>query len=161
IRFGLAAAGQTSRTLLRRTQTDLDDLSFLDGAEPAVVIRGKRVDGSATDDEETDSDEAATEPPVKSKAAKNAQADDASAGQSDDDSQSEESIEENAPAAKPGLGARLASALRIGKGSGDAERAAMMHQLEEAAKSSDETIDYEYPSTDLLLPGESVHLEEH
>src|SRR6476646_1726542 len=43
IRVGLAAAGQmTSGALLRRTQTDLDEVSFSDGAEPAVVIRGKR-----------------------------------------------------------------------------------------------------------------------
>jgi len=159
IRVGLAAAGQmTGGALLRRTQTDLDDVSFSDGAEPAVVIRGKRIDGSTA--EEVAEHEAASEPPVKSKAAKNLQADDAPGGQSDSDSGSEGSTEPSADAAtKPGLGARLASALRIGKG--DAEREAMMHQLEEAAKSSDETIDYDYPSTDLLLQGESVHLEEH
>jgi S-DNA-T family DNA segregation ATPase FtsK/SpoIIIE len=163
IRFGLAAAGQmTGGALLRRAQTDLDDVSLADGAEPAVVIRGKRIDGSAAEEMETQENEAAVEPPVKSKAAKKSQADDASSGESDSEFGSEESSEQNtAVAAKPGLGARLASALRIGKGSGDAEREAMMHQLEEAAKSSDETIDYDYPSLDLLLQGESVHLEEH
>src|SRR5262249_35422161 len=135
--------------------------SFSDGAEPAVVIRGKRIDGSATEEEETEN-EAATEPPVKLKAAKKSQADDTPSAESDSESNSEESDEPSAAVVgKPGLGARLASALRIGKGSGDAERDAMMHQLEEAAKSSDEAIDYDYPSLDLLLQGESVHLEEH
>jgi S-DNA-T family DNA segregation ATPase FtsK/SpoIIIE len=157
IRFGLAAAGQmTSGALLRRTQTDLDDPSFSDGAEPAVVIRGKRLDGSAPEENDNSDVEQASEPPVKSKAAKNVQADAAAVDESKDESESTESSNEG----KPGLGARLASALRIGKG-GDAEREAMMHQLEEAAKSSDETIDYDYPSSDLLLAGESVQLEEH
>jgi len=158
IRVGIAAAGQmTGRTLLRRTQTDLDDLSLADGAEPAVVIRGKRLDGSVPEESVTDNEQPASEPPVKSKATKSAQADDRAVDESTDESASSESNNEG----KPGLGARLASALRIGKGSGDAEREAMMHQLEEAAKSSDETIDYDYPSPDLLLAGESVQLEEH
>jgi DNA segregation ATPase FtsK/SpoIIIE, S-DNA-T family len=158
IRFGLAAAGQmTGGALLRRTQTDLDDLSFSDGAEPAVVIRGKRLDGSAPEESQSDNVEQASEPPVRSKAVKNAQADAAAVDESKAESEPTESSNEG----KPGLGARLASALRIGKGSGDAEREAMMHQLEEAAKSSDETIDYDYPSPELLLQGESVHLEEH
>jgi S-DNA-T family DNA segregation ATPase FtsK/SpoIIIE len=158
IRFGVAAAGQmTGRTRLRRTETDLDDLALADGAEPSVVIRGKRLDGSAPEESASDQSEPAGEPPVKSKASKNTQADAVAVDESKEESESTESSND----AKPGLGARLASALRIGKSSGDAERDAMMHQLEEAAKSSDETIDYDYPSLDLLLAGESVQLEEH
>ncbi len=64
-------------------------------------------------------------------------------------------------AAQTGLASRLASALRIKNNGKNDERDEVLHQLDAAAYRTDENIDYEFPSLDLLLAGDSVHLEEH
>lgn len=152
-------------TWLRRKQADLDELQLADEAEPAVVIRGKRREGgNETEDEKHDEDDE-DGPTVKSKATAKSQADDSNgdeaAAQADNPASVDSESEESKSTAKLGLGARLASALRIRNLNKDAEREEMMHQLEAAASRVDEPIDYEFPSLDLLLPSESVHLEEH
>jgi S-DNA-T family DNA segregation ATPase FtsK/SpoIIIE len=127
-----------------------------DGSEPAVVIRGKRREGAAAKSDEEEVEEEQEEPVVKSSTTAKSEEDES------DEEESEESDEEETKSPiKPGLGARLASALRIRNLNKDAEREQMMNELEAAASRTDEQIDYEFPSLELLLPSESVHLEEH
>jgi S-DNA-T family DNA segregation ATPase FtsK/SpoIIIE len=138
--------------------TDVDDVKFADGTEPAVVIRGKCLakieaeKAAAKKDEPAEDDEAEA---VELSAAE-AKAD----GEDDADETDDEEAASTA-SGKPGLGARLASALRIRNLGKADEREEVMHQLEAAASRTDEVIDYELPSLDLLLPGETVHLEDH
>ena len=73
-----------------------------------------------------------------------------------------EEDEDESPAAPPrrGLGARLASALRIRNLGRNEQRQEVIDELD-AAESPEEVFDYQLPSLELLLAGESVHLEEH
>jgi S-DNA-T family DNA segregation ATPase FtsK/SpoIIIE len=138
-------------------QTDVDDVKIPDGTEPAVVIRGKRLAKAEAEKEAGKKDEPATddEPEAEESAALEATADSEDADETDDEASASTST------GKPGLGARLASALRIRNLGKADEREEVMHQLEAAASRTDEVIDYELPSLDLLLPGETVHLEDH
>jgi DNA segregation ATPase FtsK/SpoIIIE, S-DNA-T family len=130
-----------------------------ESSEPAIRIRGKRAEAEAKQADNDSGEEEEVEssaPVVKSnakKAAKNQEL------ESDEETEENESAAE-ANSGKPGIGARLASALRI-KNNRDADREVVMQELEAAANSVEEVVDYELPPLDLLLPGESVHLEEH
>ncbi|HZZ29762.1 MAG TPA: DNA translocase FtsK 4TM domain-containing protein [Pirellulales bacterium] len=168
-KFTLVAAGQMlgrTFTLPRRKQTDLDNVSIGAEAEPAVVIRGKRLEGSASADDEhedKEKEEVSEDVKVKSSSAakpvsgKNEEQEDHDA---DEHSEGEEASQPGASAA-PSLGARLASALKIRNLGKNEDRDEVLNQLDAAANHTDEVIDYEFPSLDLLLPGDSVHLEEH
>ncbi len=161
VRFMKSIAGQMvgrkSATTKPVTKSDLDDVQIGDGAEPAVVIRGKRRDKS-------EAETAAVEVEIKADEEHDAEESVAVKGNTHEEDDSEESESEQpdeASPAKPGLGARLASALRIRNLGKADEREEVMHQLEAASSRTDEVIDYELPSLDLLLPGETVHLEDH
>ncbi len=151
--------------LPKRKQTDLDDENIAakidESHEPAVVIRGKRLEGSTSDSSKTEESEKAEEdehatdesaetiptqnPKTKKKPHPVVKANDAV----------------KPAAAQTGLASRLASALRIKNNGKNDERDEVLHQLDAAANHTDENIDYEFPSLDLLLAGDSVHLEEH
>jgi DNA segregation ATPase FtsK/SpoIIIE, S-DNA-T family len=143
-RSGATAADETDDEPARAGET---------AGEPAVVIRGKRREGAAADDEDQ-AENSEKEIPVSAAVA------------SSDESKTEESSEaaeeetSKTPRSKRGLGARLASALRI-RNLGKNDQQEMLDELDAAADRSDEVFDYQLPSLDLLLAGESVHLEEH
>src|SRR5262249_44269044 len=142
----LIAAGQMSGRALalpKRKQTDLDDEVIApdtdESHEPAVVIRGKRLEGSSSDSSTADEEDEANEDEHLT---------DESA---DDDSDPDEADGAEAPvekaneAAKPaaaqtGLASRLASALRIKNNGKNDEREEVLHQLDAAANRTDEII---------------------
>jgi S-DNA-T family DNA segregation ATPase FtsK/SpoIIIE len=169
----IAASKITNRTpaLAKTKSTDVDNVAIPGAGEPAVVIRGKRIENAATekaaadDEAEEDETETAAAPVVKSSS--NSKGANSKADEEESDEADEAETAETDPKAaaenniKPGLGARLASALRIRNLNKDAEREELLEQLEVAASETDEIIDYEFPSLELLLAGESVHLEEH
>jgi S-DNA-T family DNA segregation ATPase FtsK/SpoIIIE len=163
-RLLLIAASQMSGRALAlpaRKQTDLDD-AFADteddsSAEPAVVIRGKRLEGSGAEtDDKVDADEHHDEHSEET-------SDDEAADDSSESTRSSSAKDDaNKPAAaQSGLKARLASALRIRNLGKNEEQDAVRNQLDAAVSSTEEVFDYEFPSLDLLLAGDSVHLEEH
>jgi S-DNA-T family DNA segregation ATPase FtsK/SpoIIIE len=126
--------------------------------EPAVRIRGKRMEADAEQSDDGEDEEAESAAPIVKSSAKKSAKSDASEEDEEDGDESESAPQANST--KPGIGARLASALRI-KNLRDADREVVMQELEAAANNVEEVIDYELPPLDLLLPGESVHLEEH
>jgi DNA segregation ATPase FtsK/SpoIIIE, S-DNA-T family len=142
---------------------DLDDLNAVLGeGEPAVVIRGKRSKkaGSATDEKNEEEEEEESGISVSSAAGENGKSKSIVA---EAENLAEEEKADDSPAAttRRGLGARLASALRIRNLRKDEDRQEMIDELDAAENSSDEVFDYQLPSLDLLLAGETVHLEEH
>jgi S-DNA-T family DNA segregation ATPase FtsK/SpoIIIE len=162
-KFLLIAASQMSGrrlSLPKRKQTDLDNEIFGADAdspnEPAVDIRGKRLEGASTESAHAGDDEESDE-------AENLSG--TSADQESDSAEDESAIGSNEAAKisapQTGLAGRLASALRIRNNGKNDEREEVLHQLDAAANRVDEVIDYEFPSLDLLLAGDSVHLEEH
>jgi S-DNA-T family DNA segregation ATPase FtsK/SpoIIIE len=120
-------------------------------AEPAVRIRGKRVDETEEAAEETD--EAEDE---DSEEEADEKADEVASAISGE--QADAAAEPETP--KSGIAARLASALRIRNLPGMKDREAVIEQLE-AASRAEEPVQYELPPIDLLLPNEAVSLEEH
>jgi S-DNA-T family DNA segregation ATPase FtsK/SpoIIIE len=121
--------------------------------QPAVRIRGKRVDEAAEEPEdeagqEESEEESGDEADEKQNAGGDAEVDSAATEAGDDS------------AAKSGIGARLASALRIRNLPGTKDHDSVIQQLE-AASRTEEPVQYELPPIDLLLPNETVALEAH
>ncbi len=147
--------GGTIRFVRHRPNDVDDDLPgdhSADGAEPAIKFRGKRIDQEDQSQTENTTESAATEPVVKTPAAANA-------NEALPETENLDVADESVPA-KPGLGARLASALRIRNLGKNDEHNSLLHELE-AANQREEEIEYELPPLDMLLPSETVHLEEH
>jgi S-DNA-T family DNA segregation ATPase FtsK/SpoIIIE len=137
---------------LKPRPDDIDDLDEAENeeGEPAVRIRGKRLTEEGESTAEVEVAEGAADADAEETSAEE------EAEENDDDSKS-------APVTKPsrpGFAARVASALRIRNLPGQHEREEVMQELE-AASRTDETIEYECPPIDLLLPGETVSLEAH
>ncbi len=134
---------------------DIDELEETEDedGEPAVKIRGKSTKNG--NDENAEGDEGAE----NAAAAEGATNDDASDESGDDEEPSDEPSKEK-KSAKPGFAARVASALRIRNLPGSHERDEVMQELD-AASRNDETVEYELPPIDLLLPGETVSTEAH
>jgi S-DNA-T family DNA segregation ATPase FtsK/SpoIIIE len=150
----------SAKTAKKPRDNDVDDdLPDVDGnaadaendaAEPEVRIR-KRVKESAVDAVEESDEEASP-----AEAADDETAGDDAASSEDDDS---EETDEAAPKRR-GMGARLASALRIRNNGKSEARDEVIEQLE-AASRKDESVEYELPPIDLLLRGETVSTEAH
>jgi S-DNA-T family DNA segregation ATPase FtsK/SpoIIIE len=120
-----------------------------EASEPALKVRGKRLPKQSTDEDETTaSDQGAAEDET-----------DNDEQESADDASEEES--EATAAAKPSIGERLASALRIRNLGKNPVREQVIEQLEAAAAREADTSEYELPPIDLLLPNETVFQEEH
>jgi len=160
----LIAASQMSGrrlSLPKRKQTDLDDEVIGADAdspnEPAVVIRGKRLEGASTESDHDDDDGESDE----DKNLSDTSAEDESDSAEDNSAVAGGNENPKTSAAQTGLAGRLASALRIRNLGKTDERDEVLHQLDAAVNRVDEVIDYEFPSLDLLLAGDSVHLEEH
>ena len=146
------SAGRTGMT----AEDDADDEPVRAGesvGEPAVVIRGKRREGAAADDDDHEQN-GEKEIPVTAAVAKSEES------ATEESSETAEEETPKTPQSKRGFGARLASALRI-RNLGKNDQQEMLDELDAAANRGDEVIDYQLPSLDLLLAGESVHLEEH
>ncbi len=135
--------------------TDADAEEEGELPEPSVRIRGKRVDeaGEEKEAEDTDAKESGA---VDDEESDGDDAEEAEGG--DDEENAEEAAESEGP--KSGIGARLASALRIRNLGGAKDRDSVIEQLE-AASRAEEPVQYELPPIDLLLPNEVVALEAH
>jgi DNA segregation ATPase FtsK/SpoIIIE, S-DNA-T family len=118
--------------------------------QPSVRIRGKRVDEPAEEVEDTAADE---EPEQEG-------GDEVNDEQEIGSEAATEASDAEAGGSKPGLGARLADALRIRNLGGAKDRDSVIEQLE-AASRAEEPVQYELPPIDLLLPNETVALEAH
>ncbi|MCC7084952.1 MAG: DNA translocase FtsK [Pirellulales bacterium] len=157
-----STAGRILHSNAATTKSRRKNKSCDDAASLAVRIRGKRVDkeveaADSDDKQEEQQESEAAEPVVKANAKKIATDEDA---EGENEEVGDQAAQDDANSGKPGIGARLASALRI-RNLRDADRQVVMQELEAAANSAEEVLDYELPPLDLLLPGESVHLEEH
>jgi S-DNA-T family DNA segregation ATPase FtsK/SpoIIIE len=122
-----------------------------DAGEPEVRIRGKRIKEAEAVAEEKPAD---VEPAAE-----------VAGNDTDEEEEATEESEDEAGADEPspkrrGVGARLASALRIRKHGKSDDHDEVIEQLE-AASRKDEPVEYELPPIDLLLPGESVSTEAH
>jgi S-DNA-T family DNA segregation ATPase FtsK/SpoIIIE len=141
------------RIKAKRRTSDVDEPSGGDdeetASEPALKVRGKRLPKQSTDEvEATESDEGTQD--NESESDEQESTDDAS-----------EEASEATSAAKPSIGERLASALRIRNLGKNPVREQVIEQLEAAAAREPDTADYELPPIDLLLPNETVFQEEH
>ena len=138
----------------------------------SVRIRGKTTDdlSPASLEKLAASAEAAILPPALTTAIKEEEGEeeeteaagpnDQAAPDSDAADETTETNSEEAPA-KPGVGKRVANALRIkNPNKKKDEREEVMEELDAASRGSD-TRPYELPSIDLLLPGETISYEEH
>jgi S-DNA-T family DNA segregation ATPase FtsK/SpoIIIE len=126
--------------------------------ELAIRFRGKRIDkDGAAEDQSSAEAPPESEPVVKSLATKKSTEEEHSDTEA---AHAENQQTPNAPG-KPGLGARLASALRIRNNGRNEEREKILSELEAAVHEGDQQFDYELPPLDLLLPSETVQLEEH
>jgi DNA segregation ATPase FtsK/SpoIIIE, S-DNA-T family len=143
---------QRPKPKLKPRADDIDDLEEAKDEEgaPAVRIRGKRLTEEGESTAETEEAEDAGD----------ADAEENSAEEVAEENDDESKTAANAKPGRPGFAARVASALRIRNLPGQHEREEVMQELE-AASRTDETIEYECPPIDLLLPGETVSLEAH
>ena len=135
------SAGRTGAT----AEDDADDEPVRAGesvGEPAVVIRGKRREGAAADDEDHDQN-GDKEIPVTAAVASSEE----STTEESSEAADEEDCENAAVEAR--IRRPLASALRI-RNLGKNDQQEMLDELDAAADRSDEVIDYELPSLDLL-----------
>ena len=107
-----------------------------------MVIRGKRREGAAADDEDHEQN-GEKEIPVSAAVARSNES------TTEESSETAEEETSKTPQSKRGLGARLASALRI-RNLGKNDQQEMLDELDAAADRSDEVFDYELPSLDLL-----------
>ena len=132
---------------------DIDDLEEAEDeeGEPAVRIRGKRL----TEDGESTAEAEVAEGAADADAEENSAEEEAE--ENDDDSEVRSARQSRVALASP-----LASLQRCESAICPAsiEREEVMQELE-AASRTDETIEYECPPIDLLLPGETVSLEAH
>jgi len=124
------------------------DEAETDAPQPSVRIRGKLVDEPAEEAEDTADEEESEE-----------EESDEAEEEAGDETEADPATAET-EAEKPGMGARLASALRIRNLPGIKEHDSVIEQLE-AASRSEEPVQYELPPIDLLLPNETVALEAH
>ena len=143
---------QRPKLKLKPRADDIDDLEKAEDEEgaPAVRIRGKRLTEEGESTSETEEAEDAGD----------ADAEENSAEEVAEENDDESKTAATAKPGRPGFAARVASALRIRNLPGQHEREEVMQELE-AASRTDETIEYECPPIDLLLPGETVSLEAH
>jgi DNA segregation ATPase FtsK/SpoIIIE, S-DNA-T family len=132
----------------RKPKNDLDGTLPIVAEEPSIKISGKKHVEPEVEEAEDDVDDEADE----------------AAEAEDEDAEEEETSEEPAEtaaaeAAKPSMGQRLASALRV-KPPRKNEREEVMQELDAASRAEDAR-EYQLPSLDLLLEGEEICFEEH
>ena len=121
-------------------------------AEPEAACEAEKEDSAVAEEHEA----AETEPLTQRKTAEETIAEDEAATAEGEDSEESDEAEPK----RRGMGARLASALRIRNLGKNDPRDEVIEQLE-AASRKDEPMEYELPPIDLLLPGESVSTEAH
>jgi S-DNA-T family DNA segregation ATPase FtsK/SpoIIIE len=141
------------RVRSKRRTSDVDEPiegNDAEASEPALKIGGKRLPKQSTDEDNTAaSDEETTTD------------DEAGDGDQESSEDASEETSEATAAAKPSIGERLASALRIRNLGKNPVREQVIEQLEAAAAREADTSEYELPPIDLLLPNETVFQEEH
>jgi S-DNA-T family DNA segregation ATPase FtsK/SpoIIIE len=132
--------------------SDVDEPSIVaeaeQSSEPALKVRGKRLPKESTEDDAAASDEGAA-------------GDETENDEQENTGDVSEEASEATAAAKPSIGERLASALRIRNLGKNPVREQVIEQLEAAAAREADTSEYELPPIDLLLPNETVFQEEH
>jgi S-DNA-T family DNA segregation ATPase FtsK/SpoIIIE len=186
IRTPLAVAGSARQALFRGTTAKAKHANAASPKSAAAAAEGDagerglsvRIRGKTTDDltpasleKLATSAEAAILPAAATAAAAEEDEDEAeeaeAAGPSDEAATDADAADEATDAdsqeapAKPGVGKRLANALRIkNPNKKKDEREEVMEELDAASRGSDSR-PYELPNIDLLLPGETISYEEH
>ncbi|MEZ6070192.1 MAG: DNA translocase FtsK [Pirellulales bacterium] len=125
---------------------------------PTIRIAGRRVD--ATADDEWDEDEEEEDEDEEYDYEEEDEEDEEDEEEDDEAAEAPSEVAEEPVAAEkpPTVAARLASALRIKAPKRNEETEAVIEELEAASREEDPG-DYEVPSTEMLLPAESVSLE--
>jgi DNA segregation ATPase FtsK/SpoIIIE, S-DNA-T family len=141
-RVALKKGGDGPRVKNKAKRSDVDEPPANaahddDESRPEIKVHGKRGQEDAYEDSEDDSDDV------------------------DENEASQAGAQVAGAIAKPTIGERLASALRIKNRGKHDEREQVISELEAAARREDDTADYELPPIDLLLPNETVFQEEH
>ncbi|MCE9554015.1 MAG: DNA translocase FtsK, partial [Planctomycetes bacterium] len=128
----------------------------------SVRILGRRVEPAVAPSQaetETEEDEDSDEEQTEENASAEETSEEESAESESDEAGDEEESADSATAAKPGLGQRIAAALRIKPNGRKADHAKVIEELDAAVVTA-ELPEYELPDINLLLPSEKFQYDE-
>ena len=161
MRAGQAAVRRRGATSGETADDDEDEESDEQKGDSALSVRilGRRVEPAATAPTENETADEAEEEETAEEDTGDETSEEESAESEGGEAADDEESADPATAAKPGLGQRIAAALRIKPNGRKAEHAKVIEELDAAVVTA-ELPEYELPDINLLLPSEQFQYDE-